>query len=737
MKILPSTIEAVVIANLSLGMVATLVLVYYRLRRDPFLGFFAAFWAAQAILFGGDLVLTRMGNAAGSADGSNWVLPVLLVVGVLQPLFLALSAYSLSERPLNGRVLGGLVLATGVMWALVSAGAAPLFSLSLSPIESFQFGRAALNGLGFVAFSIAFQRYRCRRSRLTLILTLLPSLGYALHYFAVSLALAGVIPAYLNYSYLAGTCLPVGIVLGVVLTVVDEAIQAQRAQADADRRFRILLENIPLEGIVLDAASRIQFCNRHLAGLLQQTPEQMLGSQWIDEYVAPGSRAAALRSLVDQFAAEQAPALAEEVIQDARGNTRLIRWAHLLMPSATPDQPLVARIGFDVTEQRLREDSLAEAQRLESLGRLAGGLAHDLNNYLTVINGYAQMICDGRDSPESERRKAGRILTAGQQGADLIRQLLAFSRRQVIQPTALALNDQIVSAQTMLRQLVPISVELRFELAAEPDTVCIDASQLRQLLLNLVTNARDAIDGPGWILIETATAEVDASSAAQNARPQPGRHVVLAVTDSGHGMDAETKALVFEPFFTTKPMGRGTGLGLATVYGIVRNAGGTIWVYTEPGRGSTFKIYLPLSEAAPLREEPPVQSAPASGTESIVVVEDHEDVRKFMRHALAQAGYAIVEAATPAEALALVEQAGPAPALLITDVVLPEMSGVELAQQLQLRFPSLAVLYVSGYTPNVIARQGILKPGFNYLAKPFSSTELLQKTREVLDAKPR
>ena len=536
---------------------------------------------------------------------------------------------------------------------------------------------------------------------------------------------------------MAGTCLPVGVVLGVVLTVVDEAIAAQRARADAERRFRILLENIPLAGLMLDSGGQVQFCNHHLAGLLNAAPEKPLNTNWIENHVAPGSRAAARQALADQFASTRTPPLSEEVVQDAQGNTHLISWTNILIPSGTRDQTLMARIGFDVTQQRLREQSLAEAQRMESLGRLAGGLAHDLNNYLTVINGYAQLICESADAPEATRQQVGRILAAGQQGADLIRQLLAFSRRQVIQPQVLGLNEQVAQAQPMLRQLVPAIVNLRFELEAQPDTVCIDASQLQQLLLNLVTNARDAIEGSGWIMVETTTGELQASAAAQLEHPQPGRYVVLAVTDSGQGMDAETKAQVFEPFFTTKPMGRGTGLGLATVYGIVRHAGGTISVYTEPGRGSTFKVYLPLSAAPRESAAPGVESVSTSGTERILIVEDHDDVRKFMRQTLQRAGYRIVEAAAPGEALERVQQAGFEPALLITDVVLPEMSGVALARELTSRFRALAVLYVSGYTPNVIVKQGMLKPGFSYLAKPFSPADLLRKTRAMLDSRPR
>ncbi|MGD0577857.1 MAG: ATP-binding protein [Bryobacteraceae bacterium] len=737
MNVLPSTIEAVVIANLSLGMVATLVVVYYRLRRDPFLSWFAAFWAAQAILFGGHLVQSWMSGESGSAGQGYWHLFPLVVVGVLQPLFLGLSAISLSERPLNAPRLGVLAVAAAAVWALALAGSAPLFGLNLSPMERLQFGRAVLNGLGFAAFSIAFRCCRASSSRVTLILTLLPSVTYSIHFFVLALALAGLVPAYLNYSYLAGTCLPVGVVLGVVLTVVDEAIVAQRARADADLRFRILLENIPLSGLMLDANGQAQFCNHHLAGLLDASPEKLLGTNWIENHVAPESRAAARQSLAAQLAARQTSPLSEEVIQDAHGNTRLICWTNILVPSGTPDQTVLARIGFDVTEQRLREQSLAEAQRLESLGRLAGGLAHDLNNYLTVINGYAQLVCESGDTPESTRQRVDRILTAGQQGAGLIRQLLAFSRRQVIQPGVLGLNEQITQSQSMLRQLVPVNVELRFDLRAEPDTVCIDASQLHQLLLNLVTNARDAIEGPGWVMVESATAEFDAAASTRKGHPQPGRHVVLVVTDSGHGMDAETKARVFEPFFTTKPMGSGTGLGLATVYGIVRNAGGTVSVYTEPGHGSTFKVYLPLSAASQCTAAPAVESASTSGTEHIIVVDDHDDVRKFMRETLQGAGYRILVAATPREALDRVKTTGLEPALLITDVILPEMSGVELAQQLASRFPALAVLYVSGYTPNVIVKQGILKPGFSYLAKPFSPADLLKKTRAMLDSKPR
>ena len=735
MNILPSTVEAVVIANLSLGMVVTLILVYFRLRRRKFLPYFAGFWAAQAILFAGQLLTVGTDSGPHSAFAHSWLLPLLLLVGLWQPLFLGLSAISLTEKPLGLRAIGAVALVTGAIWGLVLAWPTPLLGPSPSAMERFQLGRAALNGLGFTAFSLAYWRHAAQISRITKIMTLLPCTAYAVHFLALLLALVGVIPVYLNYSYLAGTCLPLGVVVGVVLTVVDDAIDAQRARAGAERRFRTLLESIPLAGLMLDADGRAKFCNRHLAALLDAAPETLLGANWIERHVAPGSRAAARGSLAALFSDHGSSPLSEEVIQDARGATRLISWTNILLPSSAGGQALLARIGFDVTEQRMREQSLAEAQWLESLGRLAGGLAHDLNNYLTVINGYAQLVCDSADTPDSTRQRVDRILTAGQQGADLIRQLLAFSRRQVIQPGVLALNEHVTRAHPMLRQLVPASIDLRFDLRAAPDTICIDASQLQQLLLNLVTNARDAIEGPGWILIESATVEI-AASAARDGCPQPGRHVLLSVTDSGHGMDSETKARVFEPFFTTKQMGQGTGLGLATVHGIVRHAGGTISVYTEPGHGSTFKVYLPLASATVSSAAPAIESASTGGTEHILVVEDHEDVRKLIRETLQSAGYRIVAVATPRNALERLNEDGLHPALLITDVMLPEMSGADLAQQLAGRFPAMEVLYISGYTPNVIVKQGILKPGFCYLAKPFTPADLLQKTRATLDAKP-
>ena len=389
----------------------------------------------------------------------------------------------------------------------------------------------------------------------------------------------------------------------------------------------------------------------------------------------------------------------------------------------------------DITERKALEMQLLQAQKMEAVGLLAGGVAHDFNNVLTAIGGYAELVREDLPGEDARRHDVEEILRATERAATLTRQLLAFSRRQVLAPRVLDLNGVVAGVDNMLRRLIGADVELRTALAPELGAVRADPGQLEQVIMNLVVNARDAMPRGGKLTLETANAELDESYALEHPAVVAGPYVMLAVSDSGVGMDAATQARVFEPFFTTKEKGKGTGLGLATVYGIVKQSGGNIWLYSEPGRGTTFKIYLPRVDQPPeqLAAAPAPRAAPR-GSETVLLVEDDEAVRALARKMLAAHGYTVLAAASGAEALKLAaDHTGPIH-LLVTDVVLPGMSGRELATRFQSVRPGLKVLYTSGYTDDAVVHHGVLDPGIAFLQKPFTSGTLARKVRETLDS---
>jgi PAS domain S-box-containing protein len=413
------------------------------------------------------------------------------------------------------------------------------------------------------------------------------------------------------------------------------------------------------------------------------------------------------------------------------------RWIHdeaRLSRDAT-NQPLeVFGSWVDVTERKTLESQLLQAQKMEAVGRLAGGVAHDFNNVLTAIAGYAELLREDLSADDARRADVEEILRASERAAELTHQLLAFSRRQVLAPRVLDLNAVVGDLDKMLRRLIREDIELRTALAPELGAVRADPGQLEQVILNLVVNARDAMPNGGKLTIETANAELDESYALDHPTVVAGPHVMLAVSDTGVGMDATTQARIFEPFFTTKERGKGTGLGLATVYGIVQQSGGHIWLYSEPGRGATFKIYLPRVDQAPehLAPAPGAHEAPR-GTETVLLVEDDETVRTLTRKRLEALGYTVLSVSAGADALNLAaSHVGPIH-LLVTDVVLPGMSGRELAARLESARPGLKVLYTSGYTDEAVVHHGVLDPGIAFLQKPFMSGTLARKVRDALE----
>ena len=387
----------------------------------------------------------------------------------------------------------------------------------------------------------------------------------------------------------------------------------------------------------------------------------------------------------------------------------------------------------DITGRKDLENQLRQAQKMEAIGKLAGGVAHDFNNLLTVIRGYSQMVLDSKLDQEL-RNHVERIAEAGQKAAALTSQLLAFSRRQVLQPKVFKLNTQVLNLDKMLRRLIGEDIEMVVSAKPDLDSVKADPGQIEQVIMNLVLNARDAMPKGGKLTLETANVDLDEAYAREHESVRPGRYVMLAVSDTGVGMDSDTLAHVFDPFFTTKELGKGTGLGLSMVYGIVKQSGGNIWVYSEPKRGTTFKIYLP-SVDAPSETIPGEQVSAASirGNETILLVEDDHLVRELARAVLAACGYSVLVAETALTVRSLCEHyAGPIH-LLLTDVVMPGIGGRELARQVVAHSPDTKVLYMSGYATNAIVHHVEIDSGTFFLPKPFTPASLAAKVREVLD----
>jgi PAS domain S-box-containing protein len=424
-----------------------------------------------------------------------------------------------------------------------------------------------------------------------------------------------------------------------------------------------------------------------------------------------------------------------EAIRLKKDKTR-IHVALTLSPIKDSDGKVVgvSSVARDISESKRMEEMLRQAQKMEAVGQLAGGVAHDFNNLLGVILGYAELLLDNLSPNDSQRKKIEEIQKAGNRAVLLTRQLLAFSRKQVLQATVLDLNAVVVGTEKLLQRLIGEDIELLVVLSPELYCVKADLGQIEQIIMNLAVNARDAMPGGGKLTIETANVEFDEEYAALHACTRSGPHVMLAVTDNGCGMDAKTKAHIFEPFFTTKEFGKGTGLGLSTVYGIVTQSGGSVWVYTEPGIGTTFKIYLP-------RIDGPTQALAIDrvnaellrGSETILLAEDAEPLRKLTCVFLEKNGYTVLAAENSKEAIALAERRDQPIHLLLTDVVMPGMSGRELANYLTAKYPDMKVLYMSGYTSDAIVHQGVLDHGIFFMEKPFSQETLMRKLREVLD----
>jgi PAS domain S-box-containing protein len=509
--------------------------------------------------------------------------------------------------------------------------------------------------------------------------------------------------------------------------------QAELALRQSEERFRALIEKARDMTVVLEADERVVFWSPSAVEALGWTQDEVLG-RTAAEIIHPEDAPAASAAFTAMLGVPGATSSVTVRIRHKDGSWRLVDCLrrNLLGDSAVRGVVMNAR---DVTEQRRLEDQLRQAQSLESIGRLAGGIAHDFNNLLTVIlAGTEQLNLEAAEGARPDPEIVHEIDAAAQRARDLTRQMLAFARKQVIAPVVLDLSDLVVNAEKLLRRVLGEDIEFTVRLAPGRCTVRCDPSQLEQIVVNLAVNARDAMPRGGRLTVETANVQLGSGQVPTRGEAPPGAYVSLVVRDTGCGMSAEVKARIFEPFFTTKPAGRGTGLGLSTVYGIVKQSNGYIHVETEPGGGTTFEILLPRVLAMPVAARECAAPRAGGGTETVLVVEDDAPVRAVTVRALRAAGYDVMTAANGREALTIGDAELSRIRLLVTDVVMPGVDGRTLADALLVRRPDLAVLFVSGYTHDTIADRGVLASGIEFLPKPFTAPSLLARVRTMLDA---
>ncbi|MFO7931684.1 MAG: PAS domain S-box protein [Thermodesulfobacteriota bacterium] len=519
---------------------------------------------------------------------------------------------------------------------------------------------------------------------------------------------------------------------------ITHRLQAEQALRNSEERFRAIVEKAP-DPIFIQTDMRFAFVNPAALKLFGATDEKDLLGMPVIERFHPDFRDEILNR-INTLNKERKPV--EKLIEQ-----KYIRLDGTEVWVETTGQPIVynSRKGAlvfvrDISERKNAEkekeklhNQLAQAQRLESIGRMAGGVAHDFNNLLSIILGYSEMVLEDvhKDHPHNSQIKE--IHDAALRARELTRQLLAFSRKQVLEIQPVDINAVVTGFERLLRRMLGEDIELNLSLDKTPLTASVDTSQLEQVIMNLAVNARDAMPEGGSLTIETAGVDIDEEDSGQRPGVSPGRYAMISVTDTGCGMDADIMASIFEPFFTTKDKEKGTGLGLATSYGIVRQHGGSIWVYSEPGVGTTFKIYLPLDSAASAPEPRAFEKRPAeAGSATILVVEDDPAVRRLTVGILKREGYSVIDSESPQDAVDKASRHTGALSLVIADVIMPGMKGPEVYKAIHANHPEADVLYMSGYTDNVVSREQLVENAAHFIQKPFTANGLLEKVGRTL-----
>lgn len=526
-----------------------------------------------------------------------------------------------------------------------------------------------------------------------------------------------------------------------IISDITEHKQAEEAMRRSEEKYRTILHNIEEGYYEVDLEGNFIFGNDPEARTLGYSREELIGMNYRNYTDLETSKK--VYEVFNQVftAGNSVKAFCFDVIR-RDGTKRFIEVSVSLIKDSEGKPTGFRGIARDITERKQAEakrmalqEQLQQSQKMEAIGQLAGGVAHDFNNLLTIITGYSDLILGQIDEKDPLRSDIEEIKRSAERAESLTRQLLAFSRKQILQPKILNLNTVVSGMEKMLRRMIGEDIELITQLRQDLWEIKTDPGQIEQVILNLAVNARDAMPKGGKLTIETSNIEVDKEDVHSHADTIPGQYVMLSLSDTGIGMTREVREKIFEPFFTTKEKGKGTGLGLSTVYGIVKQSGGNILVYSELGKGTTFKIYLPRAEEEEkFIEREVILPRSLQGSETILIVEDEEKVRGVIHSILRKNGYSIIEASNAEEAFRLAQQGSNHPIhLLLADVVMPGINGKELADRLRLQCPEMKVIFMSGYTDRTIIEEDILKKGIPYIQKPFTSNGLANKVREVLD----
>ncbi len=523
--------------------------------------------------------------------------------------------------------------------------------------------------------------------------------------------------------------------LDQVVHIIDDITERKKAAIaliDAQRKFRDLLESINLIAVILDIKGNITFCNNFLLNLAGWKAEDVLGGNWFEVFLPEGVRGRA-RAVFEANITDGSRLHNENPVITRDGRLRNVVWDIAVLKDAQGSVTGTAGIGVDVTEHRRIEEQLRHAQKLEGIGQLAGGIAHDFNNVLSAVVGYAGMLQMSLDPSDPLRHHADEIATAGQRGAALTQQILAFSRRQVLDMQAMDLNDIVRGLEKMLRRLVREDITIEYRLAGRDLRVLADRGQIDQVMLNLATNASDAMLRGGRLGISTERFAMDEAYVALHGYGAPGDYALLSVTDTGTGMDAGTKERIFDPFFTTKEPGKGTGLGLAVVHGIVKQHNGYINVYSEPGRGTEFKIYLPLTEKAAQARAVADAEPVIGGTETILVAEDDDALRKLSATVLGRFGYTVIEAVDGEDAVRKFSEQSDRISLVVLDGIMPKRNGRQALEEIRKLRPGMKAVFQSGYSDVVFTREITADASAVLLQKPVRPSDLLRAVRRALD----
>lgn len=525
--------------------------------------------------------------------------------------------------------------------------------------------------------------------------------------------------------------------LVVAVETLHDVTERKRAEdiLKKERDFtNAVLDTVGAIVLVLDNTGRIVRFNRACEEVSGYRAAEVIG-KFVWELLIPPEQVEGVKKVFTNLTSGLFPNRYENEWMARDGSRKLIAWSNTALLGPGGAVEYVIPTGIDITEHKRLEEQLRQSQKMESIGTLAGGIAHDFNNILTAIIGYGSLLQMKMREDDPLKHSVEQILTSANRAAALTQGLLAYSRKQVLNARPVNINHIIGKVELLLRRLIGEDIELKTMLTDRDVTVLADSGQIEQVLMNIATNARDAMPGGGYLFIETEEILLDEETAKAREFGRPGQYVLVTMTDSGTGMDEKTRERIFDPFFTTKEMGKGTGLGLSMVYGIIKQHQGMIDVSSEPGRGTAFRIYLPLVQVQ-AAEAPPseVQQPAQGGTETILVAEDEEIVRELTCHALRQFGYRVIEAVDGEDAVNKFMENRSEVKLLLLDVIMPRKNGREVYGKIRIFEPGVKALFVSGYTADIMHEKGLLEPDFNFILKPVPVSELLRRVRELLDA---